>query len=113
MKLNISLFVTFLRIAFISFANEPTTIWAKTFGGPDNESGQISSLDNNGNIFVAGTSLSSTFALGATNIVNNRTSHVTSYVAKYSPSGNLLWAKGGGTGNSYTKIGRASCRERV
>lgn len=102
MKLYISLFVTFLCIAFISFANEPTTIWAKTFGGPDNESGQISSLDNNGNIFVAGTSLSSTFALGATNIVNNRTSHVTSYVAKYSPSGNLLWARGGGTGNSYT-----------
>ena len=85
-------------------ANTPVVEWAKTAGGLGHESAQITSVDKNGNIFIAGTSLSNTFSFGNINLINSNTSYVTSYLAKYSPNGEMLWAKGGGLGNSYTIV---------
>ena len=98
MKLHISFLITFFCLPFQSFAFEPTTIWAKAWGGTDFETNQILSLDNEGNIFVAGNTRG-TFKLGETTIVNSKSSNSTSYIAKYTPVGELIWVKGGGTGN--------------
>ncbi len=97
------LVIMWLVISQLSATN-PVVEWAKTAGGLGHESAQITSVDNSGNVFVAGTSLSSTFSFGNINLINSNTSYVTSYVTKYSPSGEILWAKGGGLGNSYTIV---------
>lgn len=98
MKLYIYTFIAFFCLPFISFAIEPTAIWAKAWGGANAEFASVLSLDNEGNIFVAGSTYGS-FKLGETNIVNSNTRMNTSYLSKNSPSGEVIWVRGAGTGN--------------
>lgn len=92
----LSVFITYSK------AQNPKIIWAKSAGGLENEAGYVTSVDQEGNVFVAGTSYSSTFTFSTTVLTNSYTSYPTSYLAKYNTKGELLWVKGGGTGNSYT-----------
>lgn len=75
-------------------------LWAKSGSGSPNEYGRCVSADNSGNIFIAGNFNSSTFSIGTTTLNNLGGEDL--FIVKYSPSGNVLWAKNeGGLSNEY------------
>ncbi len=71
-------------------------LWVLSAGGDGYDFGKGISVDAAGNCYVTG-QFRSTAAFGNTNLVSNGSSDI--FVAKYSASGQLLWAvQGGGTG---------------
>jgi hypothetical protein len=93
--------------AFLAkFDNNGTLAWVKQAGGPGQDLGTDVAVDPNGNIYVTG-SFQATAAFDTTNLVavgslsagtvNNL------FIAKYSPNGDVVWARraggvGGGAG---------------
>jgi hypothetical protein len=69
-------------------------VWAKSFGGPNNELPNSISLDSWGNVYNTGF-FSGTVdfdpGLGTVNLTSNRGADV--YIQKLTSSGNLVWAK--------------------
>jgi len=77
-------------------------LWAKRAGGTDSEKGYGIATDLNGNVFVTGYFQSTSVVFGATTLVNTAGASFDIFVAKYDPSGNVLWAKSaGGTNWDY------------
>jgi hypothetical protein len=74
-------------------------IWAKSAGGTSDENGNGIATDANGNVFITGFFDSFTITFGSTTLTNmNNTSALPDiFVAKYDPSGNVLWAKSAGS----------------
>jgi hypothetical protein len=83
----------------------PTTSgpWAQTFGGSDSDSGNAVATDASGNIYVTGTFRGSA-RVGSTTMTSAGESDM--YIAKYTPSGTVLWAKpyGGSSTESVNGI---------
>ena len=73
--------------------------WSKGFGSANNDAGQAVEFDSGGNLYATG------YFQGTVNfggncgaLTSNGSSYPDAYLAKYSPSGTCLWAKGfGGT----------------
>ncbi|WP_416867114.1 MAG: IPT/TIG domain-containing protein [Imperialibacter sp.] len=74
-------------------------VWVKTEGGYNYDNARSVDLDNNGNIYVTGYFSTSAFDdFGLTTEMNSRDA----FVAKYNPSGEILWAqKAGGPEDDY------------
>lgn len=73
--------------------------WIKKAGGLGNDEGYAVSNDAGGNIFVTGY-FSSTAKFGGTSIASKGGNDI--FIAKYTPSGSLIWVKkAGGTGHDY------------
>ncbi|HEY6162104.1 MAG TPA: T9SS type A sorting domain-containing protein [Bacteroidia bacterium] len=72
--------------------------WASQGGGSGNDAGYGISHDANGNTYVAG-SYSATATFGSFTLSGNNGSFSNAFVAKYDASGNVVWAKKGGTPN--------------
>src|SRR5688572_21766921 len=90
--------VLLLHFAFASSGEPlPEIAWARKAGSGESEQGRAIAADANGNIYVAGY-FSETTSFGTTNLVSSGTEDV--FVAKYTPSGALLWARRAG-GNEY------------
>ena len=85
----------------ISFSQGSNWLWARSAAGIKEESAKCIATDQNGNIVVAGQFSSNTITFGSTTLINAATNGTTDiFVAKYDPSGNVLWAKrAGGTDN--------------
>jgi hypothetical protein len=72
-------------------------LWARQAGGSGYDEGHGVATDNAGNVYIAG-SFQNTASFGLTNLSSSGSNDV--FLAKYAPSGDLLWArKAGGTGN--------------
>ncbi|NML66319.1 T9SS type A sorting domain-containing protein [Hymenobacter sp. RP-2-7] len=83
-------------------------LWAARAGGTGQDASNALALDAAGNVYVTGGFMSATAAFGTTELANvtlGRTSSADLFVAKLSPQGAWLWARGGGGGASDT--GRA------
>lgn len=65
--------------------------WAKQAGGEDSDWGNAIATDPDGNVIVVGTFVSDTMTFGSTPLASDTLS-MAMFVAKYSPSGDLLWA---------------------
>jgi len=80
-------------------------VWAKGMGGPGTEEGRAIAVDGAGNVYVTGFFTSTVDFDPDPASVANRTSAGSNdvFLAKYSASGNYLWAgsMGGGTSSSY------------
>ncbi|MEO8088357.1 MAG: SBBP repeat-containing protein [Bacteroidota bacterium] len=66
--------------------------WAKSAGGNDFDYPQTMVTDANGNIFIAGSFISSSITFGAYLLNNVFQGQDYTYVAKYDSLGNVLWA---------------------
>ena len=71
--------------------------WAKNSVGTSADNGSSICVDAQGNSYVTGSFSSSLFTVGTTTLTNS--GGIDFFVAKYDPSGNLLWASGA-TGSS-------------
>lgn len=75
--------------------NPPSWSWAKKLANTNDDAALADATDASGNVYVAGY-FSGSITLGSTTLNSN--GGVDGYLAKYSPSGALLWAKNiGGT----------------
>ena len=72
--------------------------WAKNIHGPNSEFALIACVDNQGNSYVIG-AFDTNPCIFDTDTLNGG-GYSTHYLAKYSPSGNIIWAKK--TGNSFS-----------
>jgi len=81
-------------------------LWAKSAGGASGDGAQAQGIavDGPGNSYVTGEfGFSATFGLGETNQTTLTSAFSDdTYVAKYAPSGDLVWAKSAGGGTSQT-----------
>jgi hypothetical protein len=78
-------------------------LWAKNFGGNNNDFGNSITTDTEGNIYVAG-KFSSNILVFDTSILTNIEGYDV-YVSKFDSLGNLLWAKQGkANGNNDNSI---------
>jgi len=68
-------------------------LWATSAGDTYLEHAISVTADTMGNSYIAGFFNDSTFTIGSTTLVNASRGHDESFVAKYDPNGNVLWAK--------------------
>jgi hypothetical protein len=76
-----------------------TVLWAKRFGGSSSEYPGGIALDLEGNCVVAGSFYSDSINFDSTLV--NRTGLMDAFIAKYTPSGSVAWARGFGS-KSFT-----------
>ncbi len=99
--------LTITMLALIGMTNlvtaqTPIWAWAKSAGGVSNEYSNAVCTDANGNVYIAGTFMSSTITFGSFTLHNTATGYHDIFVVKYDASGNVLWAKSaGGTSRDY------------
>lgn len=81
----------------VKYDSAGNDIWASSVGGNKIERGNATATDSLGNVYVSGGFQSSAINIGGTPFINSGTFNM--YLAKYDPSGTVLWAKtAGGTG---------------
>lgn len=73
-----------------AFSQAPNWTWAKGGGGFDYDQVSAVVVDIAGNSYVTGGGASGSIAFGSVTLVNNNSGF---FLAKYGPTGNLLWAK--------------------
>ena len=71
-------------------------LWAKSAGGSADDIGNSVSADGSGNVFVTGSFQSPSINFGTNVLANAGGSFSDVFIAKYDPSGNVLWAKSAG-----------------
>ncbi len=86
-------------IYIVKYDPNGNVLWAKSAGSSDEDYATSIALDAWGNIYVAGFFYSTSITFGTTTLTNDSTTATSDvYVVKYSPSGNVIWArKAGGT----------------
>jgi hypothetical protein len=66
-------------------------LWARSSAGSMNDRSRAVCIDASGNSYIAGLFTSSTVVFGSFTLTNSGTYN--SFIAKYDPSGNVLWAR--------------------
>ena len=82
-------------------------LWAQNIGGPGDALGTGIAIDGSGNIYVSGCFGQPTITVGTFTLTNTNTfGYYDIFLAKYDPSGTVLWAKsaGGATGEQATAV---------
>lgn len=83
-------------IILVKYNSNGTVVWAKSFGSADGDIGHGISLDANGNVYLTGWFSSSMVTMGNHVLLNSGNGTADVFVAKFTPSGNTLWAKSAG-----------------
>lgn len=96
-KKSLSLATVLLFSTFGSYAQTPTVTWAKSAGGTGVDDAWDISHDALGNTYVTG-GFNGSATFGSTTLTSGGGREM--FIAKYGPSGNVLWAKSGGTSGS-------------
>lgn len=93
--------ITIAMIVFSmnAFGQAPDWAWAKSAGGSSQDEGKAIKTDLSGNVFVIGNFQSPSINYGTTTLTNVSSGTADIFIVKYSPSGNVLWAKSGGGSN--------------
>ncbi len=86
-------------VFLVKYDASGNVLWAKNAGGSGNDIGSGVSVDGSGNVYITGYYASPTISFSGTSLTNLG-SNYNIFVAKYSPSGALLWAKSGGGSSS-------------
>lgn len=96
-----SIIIAIILFSINSKAQAPVYQWAKSAGSTTADRGNTIGVDASGNVYVAGAFTGTADfdpGAGTVNLVSNGGTDL--FFAKYSPTGNLIWAKsiGGSTG---------------
>ena len=75
-----------------------TFLWAKSFGGANDDKAKSVNVDINGNVYLTGYYESSSISFGTTELTNIAYSDI--FLFKFTSDGNVIWAKCAGT-NDY------------
>jgi hypothetical protein len=91
------------EIFLLKYDRTGALLWAKQASGSSDDFGTSVSTDGAGNAYITGWFQSPTLTFGTITVNNYTTSGFEDvFVAKYSPSGNVLWARAyGGTQQEY------------
>lgn len=103
------------EIFVIKYDVNGNPIWLKGSGGNYNDEGLGIAIDASGNIYISGSFKSNSMVMGSTTLSNTGVPDPDALIAKYSPSGSIIWAKDAasygpdvangvavdGSGNSY------------
>ncbi len=79
-------------VLIVKYDPSGNVLWAKSFGGSDQDWGCSITTDAAGNVYASGAFHSATIAFGTTTLTNGG-SYGDMFVVKLDPSGNVLWAK--------------------
>ena len=82
-------------VLIIKYDTSGNVVWAKSAGGVDIDRALSIGVDANGNSYITGIYTNASITFGSTTLTNNGNEDI--FVAKYDPSGNVLWAKGAGS----------------
>lgn len=97
------LILSVLLFSFFTYSQAPSWVWAKSGSSLNNDEGTAIDHDSEGNIYMVGQ-----FYLNVTfgSISLNSNGYDDMFIVKYSPSGNVIWAKnfGGSIGEKATCI---------
>lgn len=96
MKSKIYIIAILFLCNLASFGQTPEWAWAKRAGGVDYDVGFSVTTDSSGYIYLAGEFSSDTIFFGDDTLVNNLATISDIFIAKYNPSGNIIWAKSAG-----------------
>ncbi len=77
-------------------AQTPDWLWAKKYGGSDNDYAFDMTMDKRGNVFVAGEFYSSSINFDTITLTNARNNFRDIFVAKSDKNGKIIWAKRAG-----------------
>jgi hypothetical protein len=105
---KIALYTLCSFVALTLTAQTPTFDWAINMGGTNFDKGNDIATDASGNVYVTGTLAGTAdFAPGAgvVNLVSNGNDDI--FIAKYSSTGNLLWAHNIGGADNETAVAMA------
>src|SRR4051794_24053594 len=93
--------IVILFISFLAVAQPPIFSWAKSLGGPQDETGNAVVVDHSGNVYSTGHfSGIVDFDPGAGTFTLDGGSNMDVFVSKLSANGNFVWAvKIGGPGD--------------
>ena len=90
------------EVFLVKYDASGNAIWAKSFGGATHDVGNSVAVDPVGNVFVAGYFASSSITIGSNVLLNKGSGSSDIFIAKYSSTGTLLWAKSvGGAAFDY------------
>ena len=92
------------------FDGNGNAIWGKCIGGSNYDYGYAVIADHSGNIFLTGDFGSPSLTLGT--FVLNNAGQNDIFLVKYSPSGNVLWAKGVG-GSIMVSVVRTGFQSKI
>jgi len=99
--INVSSSVGFSDLFIVKYDPSGNVLWAKSAGGSNGDLAMSVSADKtSGDAYIAG-NFNNSMAFGSTTLTSNGTSDF--FIAKYSSSGNELWAKS--AGNAGTEQG--------
>jgi len=99
MRKIITIIIAFALIGLSAGAQAPNWAWAKGATGPQAEEGIAIALDSAGDEYITGYFQGDSIIFGNTTLHNHTNGFADIFLAKYNPSGTLLWAKSFG-GNS-------------
>ncbi|MDP4266007.1 MAG: SBBP repeat-containing protein [Bacteroidota bacterium] len=80
-------------IFIVKYDTNGNLLWAKREGGTDDDYVSSVAVDVSGNIYVAGSFVSSIITFGSTTLTNTNVGNNDFFLAKYDSNGNVLWAK--------------------
>lgn len=107
MKGNLRFFfpILFLSLTLSTTAQNPQLVWAKQFGGTQNESGNSIAVDASGNVYTGGAFEGTVdFDPGTTSNILTSSGGVDAFITKMDATGNFLWAKRIGGANDETNF---------
>ena len=81
-------------IFIVKYTSNGIVLWAQSIGNSNNEYGTSITTDTLGNVYLAGFFTSPTLTFG--NITLNNAGGEDSFIVKYDPNGNVLWAQSAG-----------------
>lgn len=92
-------------IFLVSYDQSGQVLWAKNIGGKNDDNGSTVTNDGDGNIYLSGKFRSATVSLGEKSLTNagKDGNYGDIFMAKYNPSGKLMWAKSLG-GSYYDEV---------
>ncbi|MBV6484089.1 MAG: hypothetical protein KFKLKKLM_00572 [Flavobacteriales bacterium] len=90
------------QIFLVKFNPFGNVVWVNSMGESYSERSSSISIDFNNNIYLAGDFSGPTISFGATVLTNNNFGTDDIFVVKFDTSGNVVWAKSGGSQSNET-----------